>query len=97
MTAGRNAKLKPGNKVILTEIPPGLLDGLPEEDQLDIKEIVGKPIRFNEYDKGDMERAELEFRDRAGHLHFIFVGLKFIQPAKSSKAPTKLPRTKKKK
>ena len=43
--------------VILTAIPQGFLDDLPEEDQQAIREIVGKPVLLNEYD--DAGRAEL--------------------------------------
>jgi hypothetical protein len=38
---------KPGDTVVLIEIPPGLLDGLPTEDQEAICDAVGKPIRLN--------------------------------------------------
>jgi len=33
-----------GDTVVLTELPPGLLDGLPLEDQRAISAIVGKPV-----------------------------------------------------
>src|SRR3569833_511175 len=38
-------KPSPGNMVVLKEVPRGLLDGLPAEDQSAISEIIGKPIR----------------------------------------------------
>lgn len=56
---------------MLSEIPPGLFDGLPTEDQEAIAEGVGSPIRLNGYDKDG--RAELELPDRNGTIHFIFV------------------------
>jgi hypothetical protein len=56
----KHRKPKPGDTVVLLEIPPGLLDGLPTEDQEAIAEAVGKPIRLNDYDENG--RAELEFR-----------------------------------
>jgi len=68
---------KPGELVVLIEVPRGFLDDLPQEDQQAINEIVGKPIALNEYD--DAGRAELEFRDRNGNIHFIFVDPKFIR------------------
>jgi hypothetical protein len=72
-------KPKPGDTVMLTEVPPGLLDNLPIEDQRAISEVVGKPVRLNEYD--DDGRAELEFTDRDGNFHFIYVSPKFIRGA----------------
>ena len=54
-------KPKPGDKVILKRLPPGLLDGLPEEDQLAIRDIVDKPVRLVSYDEDG--RAEVEFTD----------------------------------
>jgi len=73
------AKLKPGAAAVLTKVPPGLLDGLPEEDQSAISEIVGKRILLVAYD--DDGRAELEFKDREGTIHFIYVAPEFIRPA----------------
>ena len=34
----------PGETVVLTSIPPGLLDGLPQEDQNAIMAMIGKPV-----------------------------------------------------
>jgi hypothetical protein len=64
-------KPKPGDTVILTEAPLGLLNGLPVEDRRAITDIVGKRVRLSGYD--DEGRAELEFTDRAGGIHFIYV------------------------
>ena len=72
-------KPNPGELVVLIAIPRGMLDDLPEEDQLAIKEIVGKPILLNEYD--DAGRAELEFTDRDGKFHFLYVAPDFIKAA----------------
>jgi hypothetical protein len=72
-------KPKPGELVVLIEIPRGMLDDLPPEDQEAITDVVGKPILLNEYD--DAGRAELEFKDRHGQIHFIFVAPEFIRPA----------------
>ena len=73
-------KPKPGDTVVLTAIPPGLLDNLPIEDQRAISEIVGKPVRLNEY--ADEGRAELEFTGRDGEVHFVYVSPNFIRAAK---------------
>lgn len=64
-------KPQPGDTVVLIEIPPSMLGDLPLEDQQAILEAVGKPLRLNEYD--DDGRAELEFTDSSGVIHFIWV------------------------
>ena len=50
---------KPGELVVLAEVPSGFLDDLPLEDQQAIVDVVGKPIVLRGYD--DDGRAELEF------------------------------------
>jgi hypothetical protein len=70
---------KPGTRVVLKSVPPGFLDDLPESDQRAIAAIVGKPVRLLEYD--EMDRAELEFTDESGDLHFIYVTPEFIRHA----------------
>jgi len=72
-------KPRPGDTVLLEIVPPGMLDGLPAEDRRAINEAVGKPIKLNEYD--DAGRAELEFKDRDGVTHFIYVRPEFITSA----------------
>jgi hypothetical protein len=57
-----DGKPNPGEMVLLKSIPPGLLDGLPQEDQNAIMAIVGKPVLLVEYDDDD-GRAELHFDD----------------------------------
>jgi hypothetical protein len=49
--------------VLLTSLPPGLVDGLPQEDQDAIVAIVGKPVLLVGYDED--RRAELHFDDRS--------------------------------
>jgi hypothetical protein len=73
-------KPKPGDLVLLMEAPPGLLEGLPEEDQKAISETIGKPIQLVGYD--DDGRAELEFTDGAGVIHFIYVNPSVIRAAR---------------
>ena len=77
---GSQNRPKPGDTVLLTEVPPGLLDNLPMEDQQAISEVVGKPVRLNEYDAEG--RAELEFTDRNGGIHFVYVSPNVITAAK---------------
>jgi hypothetical protein len=69
--------MKPGQKAILTALPPGFLDDLPEEDQRAISAVVGTPVRLLGFD--DIGRAELEFQEQNGTFHHIFVARKFIQ------------------
>jgi hypothetical protein len=72
------AKLKPGRQVILTSIPPSLLQGLPKEEQLAIKSIVGCPVTLAGYSYG---QAELEFVDSQGDGHTIWVEPDLLRPA----------------
>jgi hypothetical protein len=73
-----------GEMVVLTSLPPGLLDGLPQEDQNAIVAIVGKPVLLVGYDEDG--RAELHFDDpfdgRVGdysHTHSIWVAPEFVE------------------
>jgi hypothetical protein len=61
--------VKPRQKEILTQLPPGLLNDLPEEDQKAISDVVGKPIEFVGYDEDG--RAELTFTDGNEVFHSI--------------------------
>jgi hypothetical protein len=77
VTDAENAKPQPGATVVLIKVPPGLLDGLPIEDQQEINEIIGKPVLLTEYN--GVGKAELEFKDRNGVIHFIYVDPAFIK------------------
>ena len=79
MTDMKGKRPRPGDTVILIEVPPGLLEGLPIVDQRAISEMVGKPVILNEYDEHG--RAELEFKDSEGVIHFIYVDPHFIKVA----------------
>jgi hypothetical protein len=88
MSADDPNKPEPGETVVLTTVPPGLLDGLPQEDQRAIVAIVGKPVLLVGYDEDGT--AELEFddpfdpqTDRHRHFHKIWVAPKFIVPYRS--------------
>jgi hypothetical protein len=70
-------KLKPGDMVVLEGLPPGFLDDLPIENQIAIRDMIGKPIKFNEITSWG--RAELEFGDNPGSGHFIYVDPSFIR------------------
>ena len=71
-----NRKPMPGESVVLTDVPEALLFELPEADQQAISEIVGKPIRLNQYDESG--RTELEFTDPDGGIHFVYVDSNLI-------------------
>jgi hypothetical protein len=77
---GSQYRPNPGESVVLVNLPPGFLDDLPEGDQLEISEVLGKPIRLNNYDEEG--RAELEFSDSEGTVQFLYVQPEFIQVAK---------------
>jgi len=49
--------------VVLSTLPPDLLQGLPEQDQVAIRSIIGLPVTLAGYSFG---QAELEFVDAAG-------------------------------
>ena len=74
-----DTKLSPRKLVVLKEIPRGLLDGPPAEDQSAISDIIGKPIRFKAYDGPGI--AELEFTDDQGVIRFIYVNVNAVSPA----------------
>jgi hypothetical protein len=74
----------PGETVSLTSIPPGLLNGLPQEDQDAIVAIVGKPVLLVGYDEDG--RAELHFEapfdvrsNEYAHTRSIWVAPEFIE------------------
>ncbi len=75
-------KPKPGDTVVFAEVPSGFLDDLPLEDQRAISEVVGKHVLLREYDNEG--RAELEFVDRRGVIHFIYVSPNSLRKLPSS-------------
>ena len=78
----KTTHLKPGAKVLLLEIPPGFLTDLPVEDQQAIEIAAKQPLEFIGYD--DDGRAELEFTDSTGIIHFIYVDPVYIRRSESS-------------
>lgn len=70
-------KPKPGQKVILNELPPGFVDDLPLEDQRAISEVLGKGVSLNRFEEDGT--AELEFTDGEGVIHTLYVDPKFIK------------------
>jgi hypothetical protein len=77
MTAMTGAnRPQPGDRVLLKGVPPELPEGLPQEDQVAIAEAVGTVVLLLQYDEDG--RAELEFTDQEGVIHFIYVAPVFI-------------------
>ena len=68
---------KPGDSVIVTALSAAFLDNLPSGDQQAITAVIGKPILLKEDD--DVGRAELEFTDDKGGIHFIYVNPSLIR------------------
>jgi hypothetical protein len=62
---------------MLEALPPGFIDGLPEEEQRSIAARVGRPILFLKYDRHG--RAELEFMDKDDGIHTLYVDRKYIR------------------
>jgi hypothetical protein len=61
----------------MAELPPGLLQGLPREDQNAVRGILGKPVLLEEFDEDG--RAVLAFTDSKGIFHSIFVSPSYIR------------------
>ena len=72
------ADFEPGHTVVLESAPPGLLRGLPEEDQTAIRSIIGRPVTLAGYSFG---QAEIEFTDAAGDGHTIWVEPSLLRDA----------------
>jgi hypothetical protein len=72
----RKKKPKAGEKVVLKGLPPRFLDNLPKSDQIAIAKVIGTAILLLDYDEDG--RAELEFTDAKGIIHFIYVDPKYI-------------------
>lgn len=78
----RRRKLKRNQRVTLKVLPPGLVEGLPEEDQRAISGVVGKPVFFEGYERNGT--VKLEFMDSDDTIHLIWVEPKFIKPWRAS-------------
>jgi hypothetical protein len=70
--------LHPGDLVVILRLPPTLLSGLPEDDQTEIRSIIGKPVKFTGMSYG---QAEIEFKDSRGDEHTIWIDVDQIGPA----------------
>ena len=65
-----------GSMVVLRELPPGLIDGLPRDDQIAISDAVGKEVLLTEHDEDG--RAEVEFTDAHGVIHSVYVDPSYL-------------------
>ncbi len=63
--------------MVLTSASHGLLNRLPKQDKKAISEMVGKSVSLLGYDEGG--RAELEFTDADGVIHFVSLSPKSIR------------------
>jgi hypothetical protein len=70
--------MQPGDLVVLLSVPATLMSGLPEADQIAIRSVIGKPVKFAGITYG---QAELEFSDSHGDEHTIWVDADRIKPA----------------
>jgi len=75
----RREKQNLGEMVVLKKLPLGFLDDLPKEDQVAISAVVGKAMVLKGFDKDG--RAELEFAEENGTIHFIYVNPEFVSRA----------------
>ena len=58
-------------QVRLLGLPHGFLDDLPQGDRRALLDAVGTQVKFNGFDEHG--RAELEFKDKNGARHFIYL------------------------
>jgi hypothetical protein len=72
------SEFEPGRMVVLSTLPSELLSGLPEEDQIAIRSMVGHPVVFAGYSYG---QAEIEFTDSQGDGHSICVEPSLLKAA----------------
>ena len=73
-----NKGLRPGDTIVLTIAPLGVLQGLAKCDQDAISEVVGTPVLLIACDD---DKAELEFIDRDGVIHSIWADTRFLRRA----------------
>ena len=64
-------KISKGTWVRMPSAPDELLSGLPEDDQLAIRDIIGKELRVKGFDKNG--HVELWFIDKKETYHYIWV------------------------
>jgi len=70
--------MQPGDLVVLISVPAAMFSGLPEEDQMAIRSVIGKTVTFTGITYG---QAELEFKDDRGDDHTIWVDTNRIKPS----------------
>jgi len=74
--------------VVLVDLPPGFVDDLPLEEQIAIRDMVGKAVRLVEittlaFRRERVERAELEFSSTISRMnHTLYVDPRFIRTLK---------------
>ena len=63
--------LQVGDVVVITQIPPTLIAGVPREDQEAILQCVGKSLLIAGFN--DLGEAEFEFFDSSNNAHTIWL------------------------
>jgi hypothetical protein len=75
------ANLQPGDLVILLSVPSNVINGLPKDDQMAIRSVIGKTVKFSGI---SFDQAEIEFRDGYGDTHTIWVDPDRIRPVEKA-------------
>jgi hypothetical protein len=83
----KRSKPRVGEKVVLKALPAGFLTDLPRSDKTAISKMIGRRVRLVAYEADG--RAELEFTDSKGHLHYLYVNARFIAPIPKKAIPKK--------
>ncbi|MDH4982593.1 hypothetical protein [Hyphomicrobium sp. D-2] len=66
-----------GDVVVLSEVPPELISGLPDEDVAAIAAQIGSKMKVSGFD--ELGNVELEFASSADTFHTIFVTAKSLR------------------
>ena len=75
------ANLQPGDLVILLSVPSNVINGLPKNDQMAIRSVIGKTVKFSGI---SFDQAEIEFKDGHGDTHTIWVDPDRIRPVEKA-------------
>lgn len=74
--------------LVTFKLPPGWLEGLPEEDQREIRARVGKPVAVQGYRRGDacVELVWWEYKQKKEtKSHSIWLERNWIKPVRKRK------------
>jgi hypothetical protein len=82
LLAETQSRPRVGDHVVLKGVPPGFLTDLPRSDKTAIAKKIGRRVRLVGYERDG--RAELEFRDSRGVLHYIYPNPRFISATRKT-------------